>query len=347
MRRRSLWVAVLLVIAIAGCTRAKPKSGPAEAPPPLPAAASQERLLSLEKPVFKLQHPASEGTTPIAQGDTFTVVVDNCAGDAAIERVQQETYAFQPRHNLDAAAQAVPMAPQVEQAAHAYLDEAYGLVADAERQVEGAVTLAAPAHGKVEYALRWDELGEGNALEVRDVEALLASLPVQVTTAAQLVVVQSTPTDCFTAYEASVNVPVVEKATAGEQAAEAEVVYPAPGSDEALNLVKDYLEALDQHDLRRAYGMLHEVYRQTVPLAAYEQGYAQLANLEVHGIEVMQVGKHHEQAEAILTMELEVDGEKRYSDWRATLDVVITRGVPPYQRSISNVRMQRVDMGVG
>ncbi|MFH1086479.1 MAG: hypothetical protein V1772_12050 [Chloroflexota bacterium] len=348
MRKRSLSMAMLLIVAMVGCARHKP--APSAVAPTVEqdaaAPAAQTPILELSKPTFRLKQTAGPGA-PALPGSPFTVMVDNCTGDAPLEREQREMYVLKPRYVMDTSVVCVPLGAQTVEAARRYVAETYGIAPDQERRIEGVVSLMAPARARVEYTLRWSELGENNYLEILDGEVLVASYPVSVVTSAALAIVSSAPGACGSAAGQTVSVPlVVEKSAAGAASAgEEETGFPAPGSDAALNLAKAYLDALDQRQLERAYEMLHDDYRAAVPWAAYQRGYAHLIHVQVHSIEVVQVGKHHEQAEALLTLETEIGGAKRYSDWRALYDVVVTRGKPPYQRSISDVRMQRLDAG--
>ena len=65
---------------------------------------------------------------------------------------------------------------------------------------------------------------------------------------------------------------------------------------------------------------------------------------EIHSIDVYQISKYLERAEAVLTLARESQGAVEYSDWMMIVDIAVDRGKPPYQRSISYVVMRRLGL---
>jgi ketosteroid isomerase-like protein len=116
-----------------------------------------------------------------------------------------------------------------------------------------------------------------------------------------------------------------------------------PGSDEAMAIVLDYLGALAKGDARGAYALLHESYQKRVPYADYVQGYGPIVGIEIHAIEARQLDGYRDLVHAGVTISTTVHGQTRADDWLATFEVLVTRGRPPYQRSITQVAMERIE----
>lgn len=140
-----------------------------------------------------------------------------------------------------------------------------------------------------------------------------------------------------------VNLPLV--AGPQERPSVEEVTPPPPGSDASIALVKDYLEALGRGGLQGAYKLLHETYQARVPYEDYVKGYAPLVGLELHAIEAVQVDEYKDLVQAGITLVTRKQGQTSTSDWQATFEVLVTRGKPPYQRSITHITMQRLPEG--
>jgi virulence-associated protein VapD len=343
MHRGRIVLALLLgmILITSGCARSKPTSMPTpDAPAQTASAATVTPELIPAEVTYRLAEPVGANPEDVP-GPTFTVVVENCAGSSPLERTHSESHALQANVMLDISGLEPSLAAQkaaMEQAVR----EAYGL-ASAEQMVEDAVPVSAPPEAHVEFLMRWEETHDTNALEVVAGDRVVARIPVRVIQSAHLIPLSSANLPCPADSQVSVPVIVTEQSGPSE-APQDQATLPPPGSDLAMALVQEYLEALGDSDLERAYGLLHEVYQARVPFESYQEGYATLQELEVHGIEVVQVSRYLERAEALVTLVMQMQGKKRYSDWLMTLDVSITRGKPPYQRSISAVKMQEIGL---
>jgi len=56
----------------------------------------------------------------------------------------------------------------------------------------------------------------------------------------------------------------------------------------------------------------------------------------------MQAEQYKDIVRAGLTIATRNQGKTSYADWWATFEVLVTRGKPPYQRSITQITMQRI-----
>jgi hypothetical protein len=341
MRKRRLIFALVLsmMLATGGCARSKPTSmSTSEAPAQAASEATATLAFLPEEVTYRLAQPVGASREEVP-GPIFSVLVENCAGDAPLERIHRESGAPQPNVVLDASALPPSLAGQ-QTAMEQAVREDYGLTDD-EPPVEDSVPVSAPPGTQVEFQLRWEEAQDTNLLEAVVDEQVIARVPVRIIESVRLAPVSSAVLPCAADSQVSVPVVVAEPSEAGETP-QSQATLPPPGSDLAMALVQEYLKALNDGDLEKAYGLLHEVYQARVPFESYQEGYAALQELEVHGIEVVQVNQYLERAEALVTVVMQVQGKERYSDWLMTLDVSITRGKPPYQRRISAVRMREL-----
>ena len=142
---------------------------------------------------------------------------------------------------------------------------------------------------------------------------------------------------------AEVHLPIVSSPE--ESPTPEEATPPTPGSDASIALVREYLEALGQGDLKEAYKLLHESYQAQVPYDDYVKGYSSLAGLELHVMEAIRADDYKDIVRAGITLITRKQGEMSRADWWATFEVLVTRGKPPYQRSITYITMQRVQEG--
>ncbi|MBN1401608.1 MAG: hypothetical protein JXA74_12265 [Anaerolineae bacterium] len=352
MHRGRVFFALVLgmMLAMSGCARSKPTAESALEAPDIAGKATAESLSS--QVTYRLAEPIGANQEEVP-GPIYTVLVENCAGSSPLERTHRESHALQPDVVVDTAELEPSLAAQQAAMVEA-VRQGYGLTGD-RQEVEDTVPLSAPPKVQVEYQLRWEETHDANVLEALAKDEVVARIPVRVVQSAQLVPLSSALVPCPGEHEVSVPVIVTEERGVTEepdvtpepspsQTQSAQATLPPPGSDLAMGLVREYLAALDDGDLESAYSLLHEVYQERVSFESYQEGYATLEDLEVHSIEVVQVSKYLERAEALVTLVMQVRGEERYSDWRMTLDVSITRGKPPYQRSISAVRMQELGL---
>jgi len=336
-------ILLLVLLLLGGCTRAKPERES------LVLATRTMVYSPLRKVELRLRYPIGQnkGTEPL---NPFTVVVDNCRGSEALTEDHEETCFLTMRCDLDLSKAPEEISPQESEMVD-FVRRAYGFDSAQRSGVKGVIPLKAPPHTKVKYTLRWLEVWDQNVLELVSNREVKAAIPVKVLYDATLTVVKKEEEPCLRGTEPSrVNVPVVAgKRTATLPAPtltateSLTVSLPAiiiPGSDEAIALVRDYLQALQERDFKRAYALLHPAYQARVPFDRYVEGYAPVLDWEIRGIEATKVDKYRELVDVGLTLGIERQGKVVYTDWIATYEVVVTRGKPPYHRSIGSVRMR-------
>lgn len=337
MRRRPRFALVsatgLIILALAGlggCNRAKPDLAPEAEPPSAQTPSEQTQSLQAET-TYRLAKPL-DGNLVLVPGETFAVTVDNCAGDTQLAREHVESLIIASSLSLLVGTEDTALRDQ-RPAMEEMVIEAYGLTDD-DQVFEGSIQLSVPPNSQVEYLLRWDEEHDANLVEVVSEEQVLAGVPVEVVRSATLVRVTAVPKPCPAT---EVSVPLVGAESKSPS-------LPPPGSEEAMELVKDYVGAVSQGNLEGAYRFFHQAYQERTPFEAYQRGYANVVEHEIHSIDVMQVSKYLERAEVVVTLGMKEQGQIEYSDWMMVVDVSVDRGRPPYQRSISYVIMRRLGL---
>lgn len=233
--------------------------------------------------------------------------------------------------------------------------EAYGIDKSGPRIVRDSLTLATIPDCQTTYRIRWKETWDANALVIHDGERIVATAPFNILTGAKLEVANSESVSCgkaqptASALAADIDDPVPPKqlAEAQEQTpSNTPVLAKGPtlesASPEALGLVREYVRSLGARQWEQAYELLHPVYRKRVPFDDYVSGYSPVMRIEIRDIAGLRETPYKEIVDAellITTMHQDVEIE---STWRAEYEVMITRGKPPYQRSITAVRMSAI-----
>jgi len=325
-------LALLLVLGMlaAGCARGKPASTTQ------PASATQPTVEGESR--FRLRTAPGIGHHTIP-GSEFTIALENCAGDTPLQRLHRETLSLPTTITLDTADLAPDLAAD-RPAMMAVIRQEYELGGEASRVVADSVSLETQPATRAEFTLRWDEMWETNTLDILGKGQVVASVPVTVLVSARLVIASTFQAPC--PREAVTGTEVIDLPIVSGPGGTPEETIPPPGSDESIALVGDYLKALGAGDTQKAYGLLHETYQTRLPYADYVKGYGATIGIEVHAIEAFQVDEYRDLVRAGITIATRKQGQATYADWWAIFEVLVTRGKPPYQRSITRVIMQRV-----
>ena len=341
-----LGVVVLIALLTAGgCGEREATPSPTSAPA-AQTAFTQPTLTEAEGYTFRL-HQAPGITTYTVARDESVVTLDNCSNDAPATRDHRETLALPTSYVLDITGLGVNLAPY-RAVMEAMIRREYQIEGSASRPVESMVTLQAEPNTRTAFTLRWDEIWDQNAMDVLKGDVVVASAPFNVLTSAKLAIAAKDQAICGAPGPTLTSEPTVLP-TAIAAAPEAQgttaigegATIPA-ASPESLSLVQDYIAALNQRDFQGAYAMLHTVYQERLPYADYIQGYDSLVRLEAHGVEAMPISKYKDVVQVYLTLTTLQKGQEVSSEWLAVYEVMITRGKPPYQRSITDVSMRKL-----
>jgi hypothetical protein len=329
---RALLLAGCLILA--GCSRAKPKLSQA-----LPTASPATPTVAIAPtpfpPVFRLKAPVGSAPEQVS-GAAFAVVIENCDSTDRLVQEHTETVHMASSLVLDlGAAELDAHAADIEgMVRHAYgidRENGHNVTDTTSIQVEGGHRATAP--------LRWNAIWDRNSVEVVRDGAVVAELPVRALLGVRLEALESQVEPCTPSPE-GVAAPTVKPDVAppAEPAA-------LPGSAEAIALVRDYVRALAKNRMEDAYAFLHPTYQERHPYESWALGYAPISDIEIRAIEATRIDAHTDEVVAGLTLTREVGGRLSYADWTATYRVIVTRGHPPYQRTIVDIRMR--PMGVG
>lgn len=332
------------LLAVVGC--AKREVAPSPTPATAQAVLAPPTISEAEGFTFRL-HQAPGTTTYTVARDESVVTLDNCASEAPITRDHRETLSLPTSYVLDITGLGVNLAPY-RAVMEAMIRREYQIEGGASRPVESMVTLQAEPAKRATFTLRWDEIWDQNAIDVLKGDTVVASAPFNVLTSAKLAIASeeqalcSAPelTDTVTPAVLPTAIPAAPEARGTTAIGEGPTIPAA--SPESLSLVQDYIAALNQRDFQRAYGMLHTVYQGRLPYESYVKGYESLARLEAHGVEAMPISKYKDVVQVYLTLTTLQKGEEVSAEWLAVYEVMITRGKPPYQRSITDVSMRKL-----
>ena len=334
------------LLLMAGCTQPKPA-------PVITSSAEASQVVanvSVQKAPLRFQlRQAPNKNLSATPREPFVVTLDNCQGDAALVNDSQQTLAITTKYELDTEVQTLDLSPYRAEM-EASVRQAYGLSDIPVRNVADTLTLQIPSHSRAQFSIRWDELWDSNTLDVLQGEQVIASVPVRVLSSAKLVTVTSQIEACLSAANgtpSTVGVPLVvgEEKTPAPDAPRAKETLIAPeltgepGSDESMALVRDYLQALNTGDTRSAYDMLHKTYQERLKYQDFAQSYSRVVGIEIHTMETTKVDRYHEIVRVGMTIATEAQGQTTYTDYFGTYDIVVTRGKPPYQRTISNASL--------
>ncbi len=339
-QHRGLLLGALLLagaIALSGCSRAKPKVSQAlpTTSPITPTVAVAPTSVS---PVFRLKAPVGSAPEQIS-GPTFAVVIENC--DSADMLVQEHT------ETVHMASSLVMDLGAAELDAHAadiegMVRHAYGIDQENGHNVTDTTPIQVDGGHRATVQLRWNAIWDRNSVEVMRDGAVVAELPVRALMEVRLEALESQVEPCAPALEG-----VPAPTATADVSPPPEEPEPAelPGSDEAIALVRDYVRALAEDRMEDAYAFLHPTYQERYPYEGWTLGYAPMTDIEIRAIESTRIDAHTDEVVVGLTLTTEVGGRVSYTDWTATYRVIVTRGHPPYQRTIVDIRMR--PMGVG
>lgn len=344
MPGRVFWGVVLLLtlLALGGCGGRTPAPSPTSAPV-AQVAASQPTIAGAEGYTFKLHHAPGTTTYTVAREESV-VTLENSVNDAPLTRDHRETLALPASYVLDITGLGVNLAPY-RAVMEAIIRREYLIEGNANRPVESMVTLQAQPRTCAVFTLRWDELWDQNALDVLQGDTVIASAPFNVLTSAKLSIASETQTPCDAPSPTETAPPPTPMPAAPEAKGTTSIgegpTIPA-ASPESLALVEDYIASLNRRDFQRAYGLLHPVYQERLPYEGYLRGYDPLVRIEAHEVETMPVSKYKDIVQLNLTITTLDKGQEAIAEWLAVYEVMITRGKPPYQRSITDVSMRKL-----
>ena len=339
-QHRGFLVRALLLagcIILAGCSRAKPKLSQAlpTANPVAPTVAVAPTSVS---PVFRLKAPVGSALEH-ASGQAFSVTIENCDAADTLEQEHTETVYMASSVVLDmGAAELDAHAADIE----GMVRDAYGIDRENGHQVTDTTSIQVEGRHQATVQLRWNAIWDRNSVEVVRDGAVVVELPVRVLMAVDLEALESQMEPCAPSLEA---LPAPTATPDAAQPLEESEQEALPGSDEAIALVRDYVRALAEDRMENAYAFLHPTYQQRYPYEGWALGYAPITDIEIRAIEATRIDAHTDEVVAGLTLTTEVGGRVSYADWTATYRVIVTRGHPPYQRTILDIRMR--PMGVG
>ncbi len=123
-----------------------------------------------------------------------------------------------------------------------------------------------------------------------------------------------------------------------EPSATVDGVLPQPGSEEAIALVRDYIQFLQARQWRDAYNLLDDTYQRRMSYNSFVKGYEGVVEIELYGLECTWVDEQRESVRAIMNIRT-VAGP---GDWMGTYEVVQAPGKLPYERRISSIWLARL-----
>jgi hypothetical protein len=344
--RLGLFIGILLmagVIALSGCSRAKPKLSqalPTAEPGTSPAASMPTTATTPDAslPTFRLKAPVGSAPEQVS-GPAFAVVIENCDSDNPLVQEHTERVHMASSLLLDlGAAELDAHAADIER----MVRNAYGIDHENGHQVTDTTSIQVEGRHQATVQLRWNAIWDRNSVEVVRDGAVVAELPVRALMEVDLEALESEMEPCAPALEL---LPAPTATPDAAQPLEESEQEALPGSDEAIALVRDYVRALAEGRLEDAYAFLHPTYQERYPYERWSLGYAPITDIEIRAIESMRINAQTDEVVAGLTLTKEVGGRPSYTDWKATYRVIVTRGHPPYQRTIVDIRMR--PMGVG
>lgn len=359
---RILWLFLALLL-ISGCSQPEPPptvAAPTADPPQQVAAEAATAELPLE---FQLRQAPGLDLEPLPL-EPFVVTLDNCAGETPLLHNYQQSLTLATKYILDTEVQELDLSAY-RVAMETTVRQGYGLSDTRVRSVEAEVPLEVPPRSSGQFTLRWDELWDENQLDILQGGKVIGTVPVRVLASAQLLTATTRIEACAPGSDAPTSeAPAASAPPASETTSQANVplvvgdstpapdeprskeplpvpeLTAGPGSDESIGLVRDYLEALAANKPRDAYAFLHEQYQQRLSYDDFARPYNHVVGIEVHSIESYQLDKQHEMARVSMTIATDVQGNTVYTDYVGVYQIVVTRGVPPYQRTISSSSLQ-------
>ncbi len=293
---------------------------------------------------FALRRPPGKDTYAIPRGP-FLVSLDNCERDTTSTYEHRETLTLPTILELDLGDRQGEL-DAYRAAMEALIRREYGMERST-RSVQEAVTLEVTLNAHAQFTLRWDEIWEENHLDILRHEEVVESVPFKVLVSARLVVVTLREQGCgppiITAQARQGppggETPADTRGSAAPKARETPTIGgPSPEANhaQAIGLVREYLEALAAGDTAKAYTFFHQTYRSRLSYEDYVRGYEPVDGIEIQSVQATTLDKYRELVHVGLTIATASQGGTTYSDWQATYEVIITRGKPPYQRSISD-----------
>ncbi|MBC7236940.1 MAG: hypothetical protein H5T69_13955 [Chloroflexi bacterium] len=352
------WCPILLLILLALClvmiSCARPKPAVSRALPPIPSSSATPAEPTPPSPVLRLKEPIGAHVEIIA-GEELVRTIENCAStNSATQEIEASVEVSSFLHIELPGALPEP-APQ-EEGIKAFIHHTYALPDSVSAPPIDRVAVPIPGGSRAVVHMAWHYAWDRNTVEIAQDGAVLAELPVRALIEASLEVTDVTIEPCATGSpqpQTSSTPEIVENlGTSVELQAtvaltsESEVGPTVlPGSDEAIALVRGYLQAIQEGRFRDAYALLHPRYQTAHPFEIWRQGYAPVTGLEIRIIEAIRIDRYTEEVRVGLTLTTQKQGQTLYSDWSATYRVVVARGVPPFQRAISDIRMRALGVG--
>jgi len=123
-----------------------------------------------------------------------------------------------------------------------------------------------------------------------------------------------------------------------EPSATPDASLSGPGSEEAIALVRDYIQFLQARQWREAYNLLDESYQRRMSYESFARGYEGVSGIELYGIESTWIDEQRESVRALMVIRT-VAGS---GDWMGTYEVIRAPGKLPYERRISSASLRRL-----
>ena len=326
---------IACLVLLPACSRAKPglpqgtkPAPPAEAEPALPLTPTP----SLLKPGFELAHPPGARLSYLPEAD-LTVTIENCGEEPSL-RVFQDTRAYEAQCDVQIESATIDVNPY-RVVLQAIVREAYSF-ADVQTTVPGSLDLVAQPRATTTFTLRWEQIWDANSISVVIDGQGTDSVPVRVLMGLRLVQVatQEVPCGPQTAPTRIVGLPVVISPEGREPGGER--------SEDALELVRAYVEHLSAQEWKQAYDLLNASGQSKVPFERYVAGYEPVRAIEIGSVVSRQVNDTAEQVVVALTITLRKGGVDVASEWRATYDVVrLSDDGPHGGHRIAAVKMKK------
>jgi len=303
---------------------------------------------------FALRHEPHTAAYPVAGPEIDRITHLDCGDSTTLEHEYKREKKLSANLLLDITGLGVDLTAQ-RATMHAIIREAYGIDSTTPRIVRDKLTLRTASNSRTTHRIRWNEIWDENVLVIHEGEKIVASAPFNILTGAELVVIASESVPCTAPVPTSSSnligipkpVPTEQLGDAQQQEASNTPVVSEgptiePASTEAVDLVEEYIRSIDAQSWERAYALLHPTYQQRVPFKDYVSGYSPVLGLDIREMSSMRVSRYKEIVDVELLVAAMNQGEESESVWHTEYEVMITRGRPPYQRSITAVRMTEV-----
>lgn len=282
--------------------------------------------------------------TFIVDKPSFVLKVDNCTGSTVLTKDLRQVWTVRSAYTLDITGLGLDLNAH-RATMEKLVQSAYGYAANRPVSISDRAALQVPPGSSAEFSLRWQEVWDQGSLQVIQGGRIIAQAPYKALMGANLVVLSSQTSACAparTGQPAAVATPSPTPQTpraAGEMTVASDGEVPA-ASPESIQIVQDYLGQLNAGNLQSGYSLLHAAYRARLSYEQFQQGYGTVESVEVLSLRAIKVDNYKDVVIATLRIGSHLQNQTVYANWSARFEVMVDRGKPPYQRTITACSMR-------